>query len=118
MGIDIKIEGVDQVMKSLERLGKNAKDLDGTHEIAIDELMTPSFMRENSQFMCFSELVKSSGLTTGSGQVTAEEFKAIPNSDWDEWIRKATHFPDWASMIRAASEEYISRHIVEGIGRL
>lgn len=99
--------GFDDLEKQLDKISKAAKDLEGTQSVDISLLLTSKFLRKHSRFSSFSEL-----LEAGNFQVNSqEEFEAIPESDFDEHIRKTTDFSSWEKMLEAASEEYILEKI-------
>lgn len=109
------MDDFDKVKRDLDRLSRNAKELDGTHEVPITELLTESFMNKHSRFASFDELISGSGLVKGSETITAEDFKAIPQDKWDIWIAESTDFSDWNALIRSAGNEYIERRMFEGL---
>lgn len=40
-----------------------------------------------------------------------EDFKNIPEKDWDDYIRSVSKFDGWESMLGIASEEWLSRKL-------
>jgi hypothetical protein len=103
--MSIKIEGLEQLIANLEDLQAKAHELDGTHQIPADELFSSQFMRRHTRFCSFGEMVAASGFKVES----TEDFAAIPDQDWDQFIRQETSFPNWAAMQEAAGEEWVAR---------
>lgn len=102
--MSFKIEGLDQLSRKLRDLGARARALDGTHQVRADEMFTHDFMRRHTRFGTFSEMVRASGFTVES----AEDFAAIPDRDWDTFVRQATSFPSWEAMQAAAGKEWLA----------
>ena len=115
MGFKIDIKGLDEMKRKFDRLKKNLKAVDGVHSVPIEELLTPAFLRAHSEFDSFEALVRDGAFVQPGDQLTAERFRAIPDKAWDEWIAKATDFPDWKQMQEAAGAEYLKRKIAEGL---
>ena len=58
----------------------------------------PAFLRSCSSFASFVEMVSRSPFTVNS----AEDFKAIPDAEWDGYVRQTTRFSYWKVMLQAA----------------
>jgi hypothetical protein len=109
--IKVKMTGFDKALKNLKRLEQNARKLDGRHEVSFRDLFPPSFMQANTQHGTFEELLKASPFTVKS----PEDFAAIPDEPWDEFIRSATRFDSWKAMHKAAMADYVKRRMREGL---
>lgn len=46
----VEIEGLDELQNELERMAEKALDLEGTNEVPMTEMMTPSFMTRYTDF--------------------------------------------------------------------
>jgi hypothetical protein len=92
----------DQVTKRLNDLSKRAQELDGEHVVPLAELMPPEFMSECSSFQSLDELFKASPFTIDS----PEDFKAIPDADWDQFIAQHTSYETWQEMQQAAAKQW------------
>jgi hypothetical protein len=107
--IKAKIEGLDEVQRNLQRLQDRAKALDGTHNVPVTELLTPGFMREHVPgFSSLEEWFKKSGFKIES----PEDFKAIPDADWDAYVRSSTSFSNWQEMLTAAGAQYVGKKLL------
>ena len=51
-------------------------------------------MREYTNFGSIDEMFEASGFKCD----TTEDFRAIPDDEWDAFIRQATRFDSWAEM--------------------
>jgi hypothetical protein len=108
--MDFKITGTGEFQKKLRDLAKRAEQLDGSHEIPLRELLSPSFIAGCSRFASVEELFQASGFTFQS----AEHFKAIPESDLNAFIKNNTSFDGWHNMIQVASAEWTKKQL--GLG--
>jgi hypothetical protein len=97
--MSVKIKGLD----GLQRISDKAKGLDGKHNVPIPELLTRSFLAKHSKFNNAQELFDESGFTINS----AEDFKTIPEADWDKYISSVSDFNSWQEMLQSATAEYV-----------
>jgi len=98
----MKIKGLEEFSKKLDNLAKNTKALDGQHTVAVTELLTPAFVAEHTRFSNADEMFEASGFKIE----TSEDFKAIPDDKWDEFIRSISSFQNWQSMLSEASKAW------------
>ncbi|MFK3862587.1 hypothetical protein [Pseudoalteromonas rhizosphaerae] len=91
----------------LERLSKNLEDLGNKKSITLDELMNDSFVSKHSKYKSFDELLNSSPFNVE----TAEDFKAIPDDEWDSYINQNTDYDSWKEMQVKAFECYAKEQI-------
>ncbi|HCO75000.1 MAG TPA: hypothetical protein DIT16_09125 [Clostridium sp.] len=98
----MKIQGLDQFQKKLKHMEKAAKDLENTHSVSLDELITSSFMRKYTNFTDFDVFLEAGNFIVNS----QEDFDAIPDSELDSHVRKTTKFSTWEDMLGEAGEEY------------
>jgi hypothetical protein len=94
-----EIKGAKEVQQKLRDVSNRARQLDGPHNVPILELLTPSFLSTCSRFGSVNEMFEASGFKIES----KEDFKAIPEGEWDEFIKKHTSFPNWRQMLEAAA---------------
>jgi hypothetical protein len=69
--------------------------------------MTNLFISEHSSFSCLNELIDASDYKVKS----QEDFAAIPNDEWDEFINKNTDFANWQDMVNSASAIYARKRL-------
>jgi hypothetical protein len=94
----------------LQKLANNLEELDGTHNVPFKELFPEPFMREHTKVSSMHELVEAGGFTVES----PEDFKAIPDEEWDKNIRTNTSFKNWQEMRSAAVAAWTRKKI--GLG--
>lgn len=103
----LKITGLDELKKQLDRMAKGAEELDGTHNIPITELLSPEFISSHTKFANLEEIFEASGLKIES----QEDFAAIPDEEWDEFIRSISSFSDWQSMLGEAGAVWAAKKL-------
>lgn len=96
MNVKLNLDG-------LHKLQRRAKELDGTHQIPVPELLSSEFMRRQTSFSNFEAMLAASPFSVNS----AEEFRAIPDAEWDAYVRENTRFSSWQAMLSAAGVEWM-----------
>lgn len=81
--------------------------LDGEHSVPVSELLTDSFIARHTSFASSDAMFEASGFKIE----TKEDFAAIPDIKWDEFIRSISSFDDWKSMLSAAGQEWAVRKL-------
>lgn len=97
-----EIKGLKEAQRQLEDLQKRAQELDGKHSVSMAEVLTGSFLSKHTKFSSLNEMFGASGFKVES----QEDFAAIPDDKWDEFIRSISSFDSWKSMLSAASQEW------------
>ena len=98
-------------MKGLNKLKKNLEDLHGQHKVGLSETLTSEFLTECSGFSDLNQLFNASGFKIES----PEDFKAIPDNEWEEFIVSNTRFESWQAMQEAALDKYMKSKILKGL---
>jgi hypothetical protein len=101
----MKITGLDEFRRKLEKLQRRAQNISGP--VPFDELFPPEFMRRYTDFKSIEDMF--SGF--GTPIETAEEFKRIPDAEWNTFVTQRTKFKTWEAMQAKAGEEYIERRL-------
>ena len=99
----IKIDGLDDLQRELNRMQKNARELNGKHEIPFNQLFDRAFMRRYTRFASLDELLEAGGFHAR----TNDEFEAIPEKELDAYISKCTNFKSWEAMLQEATDQYV-----------
>lgn len=90
-----------------DNLGKKAEG-SPMKMVSFTDLFTPAFMSKYTQFANFGEL-----LTFGKFNVNSfQEFLALLNDDFDDFIKKTTKFKSWEEMQSTAITDYAKKHEV------
>ncbi len=95
MSIEVDFSG-------LERLEKNLERIDGEHEVPMSELMTDSFIREQTNFNTLQAFLDASGI---KGQ------EDIGTEALDKFIAGNTRFENWEEMFKSAGTDWMIRQL-------
>lgn len=99
-----------KIKSNIEQLKKNLEELGNTKQLRFDELFTPEFLSEHSSFTSLEEMFGKSGFKVES----ADDFKAIPDQEWEDFIVGNTSFESWQNMQKAAAEAVMSKRMKQG----
>lgn len=105
--MSVHIEGFEGLDEELQELSEAVESVDGSHEIPMDELFPANFMRTYTEFGSLEEFFEASRWDVE----TREDFKQIPEREFDEYVDKNTGFSDWEAMLTAAAREWIVRQL-------
>jgi hypothetical protein len=97
----------DDFLKKLNDLQRRAEDLHGTHSVAFTELFPDEFMLRYTEFPSINAMIEASGFKVES----KDDFAAIPDEQWDDFIRKRTRFTSWEEMRNSAAREWAIRRL-------
>ncbi|NHN50022.1 hypothetical protein G9464_20855 [Halostella sp. JP-L12] len=98
----MEINGLDELQDDLEELQDAAEDLDGEHELTLEELFTPDFMQRHTDFGTIEEFFESSPWTIDS----EEDLEAIPDDEFNDYVDEHTDFNNGEEMQSQAGEEW------------
>lgn len=101
------INGFDELIDSLKSLEKNVHNLEGTHTISFDKLFTKTFMEKHTDCSSFDGFLKAGNFVVNS----QEDFEAIPDDEFDQYVSHATNFDSWADMLNQATKDYLSSEL-------
>lgn len=104
---EIKIEGLDKLIKHFEKLQKSIKRIEGEYGLTFDELFPPEFLQRNTRFSSLDEMFEKSGFIVNS----RENFKKIPHDVWNKFISDNSKFDSWQDMLNAAVKEWVERQL-------
>ncbi|EBQ6113496.1 hypothetical protein DAZ36_25185 [Salmonella enterica subsp. enterica serovar Enteritidis] len=97
--MSFEIKGLRELQKKLDDLANNTKALDGQHQVPLTDLLNPAFIASCSKFSSVEELFDASGFKIES----AEDLKAIPDAEWDSFIKSNTTYESWLEMQKSAA---------------
>lgn len=96
-------------IKGLDKLQKNVKELSKHDHVSFAELFNPDFMKANTDFSTLEEMFAQSGFKVD----TAEDFKAIPDAEWEVFITARTKFESWLEMQRVAGKAHMDKIVAK-----
>lgn len=105
--ISFKGDGFDKIKRELEKIQSKAKKLEGTNNVPFKELFAQGFLRKHTNFSSLDDMFQKSGFNINS----QEDFKNIPDEEWDTFISNNSHFKSWKEMLDAAGNEWIERQL-------
>jgi hypothetical protein len=97
--------------KGLDQLLKNAKELEGTHQVKLVEILNPEFVSSHSTFADLETLFAASGFKIDS----PDDFAAIPDDEWDKFILENTDFSSWEEMQRSGGAAHMKKRLNKDI---
>lgn len=97
--------------KGLDQLLKNAKEMEGAHQVKLTDTLNPEFVSSHSKFSDLEDLFAASGFKIDS----PEDFAAIPDDEWDKFISENTDFTSWEEMQRSGGIEYMKAKLNKGL---
>lgn len=105
--MSVKINGIDGIIKKLDKLGKDIQNLEGEHQIPVTDLLNTSFMNKYTTFEDAQEFVD------GCEKVCGADFSEIDEMDekFNDFIKENTSFNNWSELMEKASGEWITEQI-------
>lgn len=107
-----KMNGLDDLIKSFEKMEKNAKELDGKHSVPLSKLMNEEFLKKNTKFSSIDDFFDNSSFTVK----TDEDFKAINENELDIYVQEQTSFSSWKEMLKKGTASYAKSALLDGTG--
>lgn len=97
--------------KGLDTLLENVQDLKQKQEVKFLDMFDPEFVSAHSQFSDLEALFAASGFKMD----TKEDFEAIPDDQWDDFISENTDFESWIDMQKAGAVAYMKAQLLKGV---
>ena len=91
----------------LDKLQKKAEKLDGEHDIPLDKLFNPSFMKRYTKHTTIDEFLESGGFEFE----TEEEFENLSEEQLDQHVRISTNFNSWRDMLAKAGDHWLAKEL-------
>lgn len=92
-------------IKGLEEARQKLQKLEDIKQVSLGQLLTPEFVSANTKFSNLDDMFQNSGFKAD----TAEDFAAIPDDEWDQFIASSTNFQTWEEMQKAAFQAFLAR---------
>lgn len=96
---------------NLDKLRKNLSELSGTSEVKLVDLMNSTFISSCSQFSSLEALIDASDFKVES----KEDFEAIPDDEWEVFIKSNTSHDSWLEMQKSALLSYTKNNLFKGL---
>ena len=98
--MSVEVTGLKELERKLKDIGDRAQKLQGTTNVPLSELLTAEFLKTYSRFNSLTEMFNASGFVI----TNADDFKTVPDDQWDEFIKQNTSFADWNELLAAAAK--------------
>ncbi len=102
----IKLTGFDKLQKKLEKMQNDINELNGK-SVPLSEMMDEKFMLKYSDFDSWNKFLENSPFKVE----TKEDFEAIDDEEWDNYVVNNTKFSNWKNMLNTAGKEYTLKKI-------
>jgi hypothetical protein len=102
-----RMDGFDELQRKLQNMADNLREIEGTKEVPMNEVLTPDFLSSCSRFSSLEDMFTASGFKVES----PEDFKAIPDDEWDAFIQQNTNFESWQQMLGEAGSVWAKNRI-------
>lgn len=99
-----------KIKSNINQIKKNLEEIGNTTQIRFDELFTPEFLTEYTSFVSIGDMFDKSGFKVK----TPEDFKAIPDDEWERFIIENTSFESWSDMQKKALQVVMSKRLTKG----
>lgn len=100
-----------KVSSNLEQLRKNADELGRKSTVRLTDLMDDRFISCCSDHSSLDEFFEASGFKVES----KEDFTAIPDEEWEEFVVKETSYDSWIEMQKDAFIKYSKRQLTKDL---
>ncbi len=97
---DIDFKDFSDFTKAFE---KEVTDLYSRDQIPVDEILTKSFISQNTPYSNFDEFLEVGGFSVN----TQEDFDSIEESKLNAFVAEKTRFSNFQEMIDTASQEFV-----------
>lgn len=93
----------EKLSKKLSKLTDNAKELEKTSSIPLEELLTSTFLKKYTSLDSLELFIKDSPFT----DVSFSNFENISEIELDNYVRTISSFSTWSDFIKTACSEYV-----------
>jgi len=89
-----------------DALKRRIQQIPASENVSLVELFNSSFMMSNTKSTDFRAF-----LALGGYSDDADAFKAIPDAEFDDHVRKHSRFASWSEMKNAAAAARLKKHL-------
>lgn len=93
----------EKLSKKLSKLTDNAKELEKTSSIPLEDLLTSAFLKKYTSLDSLELFIKDSPFT----DVSFSNFENISEIELDNYVRTISSFSTWSDFIKTACSEYV-----------
>lgn len=107
MDFNVETDGFEELEDDLKQMEDGLDKVEDEDNVSFEELFTKEFMRKYTDFESMESFLEHSPWTVES----AEDFEAIPEDEFDDYVDENTTFEDWDSMSGTAFEVWVARQM-------
>ena len=96
---------------NIDQFKKNLEEISNTNQLRFDELFKTEFLSEYTSFTFLDDMFEKSGFKVEA----ADDSKAIPDQEWEDFIIANTSFERWEDMQKAAAVAVLSKRMHLGL---
>jgi len=96
--MSVKLTGLEQFQRQIAELEHQVDAVSREQSIPLSELLNSDFLAACSTLSSVDEMFERSGFKVES----EDDFAAIPDDDWEAFIRANTSYFSWKEMLEAA----------------
>lgn len=96
-------------LEIFDKLQKNLEEISGTKTYKLSDILTTDFIRTNTTFGSYDDMVDKSGLELT--ETTAEELYS--NEELNAFIKANTKFENFKDMCTLAAKEYVANKVMD-----
>ena len=111
--IKFELKGLEELSKNLDKITKELESFKD-QRVTFNQLFQPAFMAKYTQFRTINEMVEKSPFKVES----EEDFKNIPDKEWDNYVKEKTSFQSWDEMMSKAGQEYLGKKVQQAFGKV
>lgn len=103
----VNFSGFNELERELKKLEQSVKSIEGENSIPFTDLFPFDFMKRYTQFSSIEDMFNESPFTINS----EEDFVAIDDDEWDNFISTSTNFDSWEKMQEAAVVDWTKNQL-------
>lgn len=103
---ELEVSGLEEIIGKLGDLRRKIKALEA-EGMLLAEFFPVDFLRKHTDFESLEDMLQASGFVVES----PEDFKKIPEGEWDSFVKGHTQFSNWSEMLSAAGKEWVERNL-------
>jgi hypothetical protein len=102
-----EIRGSDELIHKIDDFEQAAESLQGEHSVSLESLFPDEFISAHTNFPTLEGFLTSSEFDISS----QEAFEAVPDDEWDEFVKSESDFSSWQEMMEAAVALWVSNNL-------
>jgi len=96
---------------SIDKISRNLNKIAEKKSVTFGELFNQEFLTACSSFTSIEDMFDKSGFKVE----TPEDFAAIPDDKWEDFIKANTTYSSWEEMQSDAGSKYFQRMLDDGV---